>query len=230
MLSYNGTPMQLAHAIFEPSGDGPHPTIIALHGWGANAQDLLGLQPFLCDGRFLMICPQGPLEVPLGPRAVGYGWFPLTMDRPPDLPSIVSARDQLRAFLDAALERYPIDRKKIVALGFSQGGVMSYGLGLGEPDRFAAVAALSSWLPKEMVGLFSIKETNRLPPTLVQHGSADELIQIERARESIETLRGLSAPVTYREYDMGHEISPQSLAELSAWLKEKVLSPLIVAP
>ena len=225
--------MQLAHAIFEPSGDGPHPTILALHGWGANAQDLLGLAPHLSGGRFLVICPQGPLEVPLGPRAVGYGWFPLTMGRPPDLPAILAARDRLRAFLDAALERYPIDRKKIVALGFSQGGVMSYGLALGRPERFAAVAVLSSWLPKELANLFSVQNANdgnRLPPTLVHHGSADELIQIERARESIETLRGLCAQVTYREYDMGHEINPQSLAELSAWLEEKVLSPIILAP
>ena len=222
--------MQLAHALFEPSGDGPHPTILALHGWGANAQDLLGLAPFLCGGRFLVICPQGPLEVPLGGQAVGYGWFPLTLDRPPDLPAIVAARDRLRGFLDAAEKRYPIDKKKIVALGFSQGGVMAYGLALAAPERFAAVAVLSSWLPKELAGLFSTGDAKRLPPTLVQHGSLDELIDIARARDSIEILRGLNPQVTYREYDMGHEISPQSLAELSAWLEEKVLKPLIVAP
>jgi hypothetical protein len=29
---------------------------------------------------------------------------------------------------------------------------------------------------------------------------------------------------------MGHEISARSLADVSAWLEEKVLSPLIVAP
>jgi phospholipase/carboxylesterase len=222
--------MQLAHAVFEPSGEGPHPTILALHGWGAHALDLLGLAPYLGGGRFLVICPQGPLEVPLGGRAVGYGWFPLTLDRPPDVAAIVSARDRLRAFIDSALERYPIDRKKFVALGFSQGGVMAYGLALAEPERFAAVAVLSSWLPKELAGLFSTAEEKRLPPALVQHGSLDELIDIARARESIEILRGINPQVTYREYDMGHEISPQSLAELSAWLEEKVLSPLIVAP
>jgi len=221
--------MQLAHAIFEPAGDGPHPTIIALHGWGANAMDLLGLAPYLCDGRFLVICPQGPLEVPLGPRAVGCGWFPLTMGGPANVLEILSARDNLRAFLDSALQRYPIDRKKTVVLGFSQGGVMAYGLALGEPERFAALASLSSWLSKELVAAFSTKEIDGLPPMLVQHGSADELIQVERARESVETLRSLRAPLTYREYDMGHEISPQSLADLSAWLEQKVLSPIVLA-
>jgi len=28
--------------------------------------------------------------------------------------------------------------------------------------------------------------------------------------------------VDYREYDMGHEITSRSLADLSAWLQEKV--------
>ena len=42
--------MHLIHALFEPPGDGPHPTILALHGRGANALDLLGLAPYLCGG------------------------------------------------------------------------------------------------------------------------------------------------------------------------------------
>jgi hypothetical protein len=36
-------------------------------------------------------------------------------------------------------------------------------------------------------------------------------------------------PLTYREYDMGHEIRPRSLTDLSAWLDEKVLSPILLA-
>ena len=221
--------MQLVHAISEPSGEGPHPTIFALHGWGANAMDLLGLVPHLCDGRFLVICPQGPVEVPLGPGMAGYGWFPLTMGGPANIPAIVSARDQLRSFMDTAFERYPIDRRKTVVLGFSQGGVMAYGLALAEPERFAALVALSSWLPQELVAASAATKVDGFPPTLVHHGSEDDLIQVDRARESVERLRALRAPVTYREFDMGHQITSESLADLSAWLEEKVLSPIILA-
>ena len=221
--------MQLVHAISEPSGEEPYPTIFALHGWGASAMDLLGLAPHLCDGRFLVICPQGPVEVPLGPGMVGYGWFPLTLGGPADIPAIASARDQLRGFLQAAFERYPIDRRKSVVLGFSQGGVMAYSLALAEPECFAAVVALSSWLPQELAAAVSNLTAEAFPATLVHHGSEDDLIQVDRARESIEALRTLRAPVTYREYDMGHEISAESLGDLSAWLEEKVLSPIIIA-
>jgi phospholipase/carboxylesterase len=58
---------------------------------------------------------------------------------------------------------------------------------------------------------------------MVQHGAHDELIEVGRARQSVEALRPLHLAVTYRDYDMGHEISARSLTDLSAWLQEKVL-------
>lgn len=219
----------LIHTIYEPRGDGPHPTILTLHGRGANAFDLLGLAPYVAGGRFLMLCPQGPLEMPVGPGMNGYAWYPMSMGGPPDIGSILESRAKLEAFLQAALERYPIDRRKLVVLGFSQGGVMAHSLALASPERFAALAVLSSWLPQELVPHLSAGEAACTLPTLVQHGTRDELIEIDRARGSVERLRELRVPVTYREYEMGHEIDRESLADLSAWLEEKVLAPIVLA-
>lgn len=221
--------MQLIHTLYEPAGAGPHPAILTLHGRGANAFDLLGLAPFLCGGRFLMICPQGPLEMPVGPDAVGYAWYPMSMGGPPDIQAILSARGRLETFLDDCLERYPIDPRKLVALGFSQGGVLAYTLALSNPERFAALAALSSWLPVEAFQTVPASDAIKSLPTLVQHGEQDPMIQVDRARESVEKLREWRVPVTYREYDMGHEIRPRSLTDLSTWLAEKVLSPILLA-
>lgn len=220
--------MNLIHTIYEPSGVGPYPTILTLHGRGANALDLLGLAPYLCNGKFLMICPQGPLETPIGPDAFGYAWYPMSMGGPPDIGAILSSRKMLQQFLDTCLQRYPIDAKKLVVLGFSQGGVMAYSLALSSPERFAGLAVLSSWLPKELIAKLSIKEGVQSLPTVMQHGSQDQMIEVQRARDSVEQLRALRVPLTYREYDMGHEITPRGLSELSAWLEEKVLSPIIV--
>ncbi|MFQ5851084.1 MAG: alpha/beta hydrolase [Candidatus Binatia bacterium] len=221
--------MNLIHTIFEPGGEGPHPTILAIHGWGASASDLLALAPHICNGRFMVISPQGPIDTPVGPGAVGYGWFPISMDGPPDVPAILSARAQLRVFLDASLARYPIDRDKLIALGFSQGGAMAYSLALDEPERFAALVSISSRLSSDLLSNLPYAASARCLPTLVQHGSRDQLIKVDCARETVETLRNLRIPVTYREYDIGHEISPRSLADLSSWLEEKVLSPIVLA-
>jgi phospholipase/carboxylesterase len=219
--------VQLIHTLYQPVGDGPFPTVLTLHGRGANAFDLLGLAPHLCGGKFMMICPQGPLETPIGPEAVGYAWYPMSHDGVPDVEAMLSQQKKLQAFLDDCLKSYPIDPKKLVVLGFSQGGVMAYSLALANPERFAALAVLSSWLPKELLSRLNVTDAVQSLPTLVQHGTQDPMIEIARARSSVETLRQLRVPLTFREYPMGHEIGARSLAELSTWLEEKVIKPVI---
>jgi len=98
---------------------------------------------------------------------------------------------------------------------------------LASPERFAALAILSSWLPKELLPRLNVNDAVQSLPTLIQHGTQDSMIEVARARSSVETLRELRVPLTYREYEMGHEIRPRSLLDLSAWLEEKVLSPII---
>jgi len=218
--------MDLLHTIYEPAGNGPHPTVLALHGWGANAMDLLGLAPYLADGQFLVLCPQGRVEVPLGPM-VGYGWFPLTMNATADPHELERGIDAARSFLDAAEQRYPIDRKRTVIVGFSQGGVVAYALALRDPQRFAGLVALSSWLPEPMAQSLATANRQQLA-TLVHHGASDDLIDVARARESVERLRALQVPVAYREFDMGHQISAESIADLSTWLQDKILSPIVL--
>lgn len=214
--------MDLAHTLYEPAGSGPHPTVVALHGWGASAHDLIGVAPLLASGRVQMICPQGGLTVPLE-SASGFGWFPLTgTGQLFDAAAIARAGERVREFLARAEERYAIDPLKLVLAGFSQGGVLAYLVALSNPERFAGLAALSSWLPPPLASALAENEARRRLPTLVQHGSQDEIIAVARARQSVESLRALDVPVLYREYPMGHEISAVSLADLSTWLVETV--------
>src|SRR5687767_5046828 len=102
--------MELIHTLYQPAGKGPYPTLLTLHGRGANALDLLGLAPYICGGKFLVICPQGPLETPVGPGVTGYAWYPMSLGGPPDVDTMLSSREKLENFLDQCLARYPIDQ------------------------------------------------------------------------------------------------------------------------
>jgi len=218
--------MDLIHAAFEPHGGGPHPAILAMHGWGSNALDLLGLAPYIAGGRFLTIAPQGPVAVDIG-AINGYGWYQLRIGAPPDLEAMANASDRLIRFIDAALARYPINNRKLVAMGFSQGGVMAYNLAIRHPERFAAVVALSTWFPEELASCAGNREALAQLPTLVQHGRADEMIEVSKARSSIEHLRTFKMPLTYREYDCAHEITVDAIRDSSTFLSEKVLEPVV---
>ena len=217
--------MELLHTLHFPAGEGPFPTILALHGWGASAHDLLGLAPYLHGGQALVLCPQGPFGFEIGPGVRGYGWFPLG-ERGLDPVEFRKGAAALRAFVDEALARYPVERRKVVALGFSQGGVMAYDLALRDPGRFAGLAALSAWLPKPLSDSIPALPEHAGMPVLVQHGTADPMIEVARARESRDLLAARGVGLTYREYEMGHEIRPEALRDLVGWLEDKVLSPI----
>jgi phospholipase/carboxylesterase len=212
---------ELLYTAHVPAGEGPFPTLVLIHGWGANAHDLLGLAPLLHDGRALVLCPQGPVVVPIGGGEKGYGWFPLVPGQPPDPGEFRRGAELLRGFVEEARRRYPIDPQATVAGGFSQGGTMAYDLVLREPARYSGLLALSTWLPGPL-----LDDLPRLPeqdglPVLVIHGTADPLIDVERARESREALRRFGVGITYREFDMGHEIRPDALRVVLRWLEDR---------
>jgi phospholipase/carboxylesterase len=221
--------MELLYTAHVPAGPGPFATVLALHGWGASAHDLLGLAPLLRDGEALVLCPQGPVATPIGPHMTGYGWTPITRGRQGDPAAFARSADGIRAFLVEAQRRYPIDPEKLVILGFSQGGVMAYDFFLREPERFAGLAALSSWLPEEVALRRSPGAAHEKRPVLVMHGARDPMIDVERARESRDRLLRFGVSLRYREFDMGHEIAPAALRELRSWLDESALPRIYLA-
>jgi phospholipase/carboxylesterase len=218
--------MELLHTAQVPAGDGPFPTVIALHGWGANAHDLFGLAPYLHGGEAIVLCPQGPLAFDIGGGVPGYGWFPLGDGASFDPALFEKAVATLRRFVDEALARYPVEKRKVLLLGFSQGGVMAYALGLRDPARFAGLAALSSWLPDPLASSIAQQPEHAGLPVLVQHGTEDPMIPVDRARESRAALLRLGVAATYHEYEMGHEIRPEALQDLVTWMEDKVLQPV----
>ena len=221
--------MDLLYAAHVPMGEGPFPTVLALHGWGASAHDLIGLAPVLNGGEALVLSPQGPVGIrtPQGP--IGYGWYPLDEDHHASPAEVTRASESVLAFLDAAQERYPVDPRKIVLLGFSQGGALAFDLALRDCSRFAGLAALSSWMPEGLTAEIQPDSNHQNLPVLVVHGTEDPMVPVDRARESRQQLTALGVALTYREYEMGHEICAEALRDIVTWLDEKVLHPIQLA-
>jgi phospholipase/carboxylesterase len=210
--------MELMHTAHVPAGKGPFPTIVALHGFGANAHDLLGLAPMIQHGEALVLCPQGPMEIAVAPGQTAYGWFPLSQGGEIEPAALVGARGLLEAFLEDAIASYPVDPERLVLMGFSQGGVMAYDLALGRPERFRALVALSSWLPDAVVQGLRDDPARAALPTLLIHGSRDPMIPIENAQAARARLAELGIEAAWGEYEMGHEINPAALRDLVGWL------------
>ena len=201
--------------------DEAYPLVVLLHGFGANMADLASLAPALGRRGYVYVAPNGPLKVRIAPKQVGYAWTP---------PGGAGAEEYawrseelLAPLFDEVLERYRVPPGQAVLLGFSQGGGMTYRCGLGRPDVFAGLVALSSVLP-DLDVLRERLPSERTQQVFIAHGLHDDLVFLHLAQQAREFLEEAGYHPVYREYPMAHEISPELVADLAEWL-HRVLPP-----
>jgi phospholipase/carboxylesterase len=191
--------------------------LLLVHGYGADEHDLAPLAPYLDpEGAFFTVCPRGPITVePFG----GASWYDFT-DGGADEATLEGALIELDHAVDAACASRGLDRARSVWMGFSQGGSMVLALALrasGKP-RPAAVACLSGFLHEPDWLIYDWSATD-LPPVYVQHGTYDPMLPVERGRRAAERLEEQGLAVTFNEYPMQHEIRPESITDIRAWLR-----------
>jgi len=133
-----------------------------------------------------------------------------------------SSRRMIRKFLGEIVEAYDCDPKAVYLMGFSQGAMMSLAVALTYPGSAAGVVAMSGRVPPQTLEQIADKDTLIGLPIFVAHGARDMLLPINHGREARAMLSELPVELTYREYDMGHEISYDSLKDVTGWLKERL--------
>lgn len=213
--------LSLIHLVSQPKVEASTPPLLLLlHGVGSNEHDLFGLVPYL-DKRFLIISVRAPNT--LGPGS--YAWF--EVDFTPQGPAINPAqaeasRKALITFLDEAVNAYDADPKQIYLMGFSQGAIMSASVALTRPQLVAGVVLMSGRILPEIQPLIASNEELSGLPFLVVHGTADMVLPISYGRASRQLLSSLPVELTYHEYRIGHEVSQESLADVTAWLSAQL--------
>jgi len=197
--------------------------LLLLHGVGSHEGDLIGLGPNL-DGRFFIVSARAPLS--LGPGM--YGWFHVMLD--PVAPVInpdeaERSRQLLLQFIDEAAQAYGLDIHRVYLLGFSQGAIMSLSLALTRPDKLAGVVAMSGRILPEVLPRAAPPAAMRGLPVLVVHGTEDPVLPVHHGRAARDQLSALPVALTYREYPIGHYVSEESLADVTAWLRQRLDEP-----
>ncbi len=152
----------------------PAPTVLAFHGFGSSGREMEGLTGLstLADTEgFIAVYPQG-LNVPeingSGTATDTRSWNGGACCYPArGVVDDVGFVDALLADLDT---RVCVDTRRTFAMGFSNGGFLTYRLACERASRFAAVAAVAG---TEGV---SACTPSRPVPVLHFHGTADDVI------------------------------------------------------
>ena len=217
----NGQDLVLSHLVQQPRvGSVKPPLLILLHGVGSSEQDLFGLASYL-DPRFLILSARGPLTLMRG----SYAWFQVQWSgtRPIANPEQAdSSRQKIVEFIGQAVDAYHADANRVYLMGFSQGAIMSLSIMLTQPELLAGVAALSGRILPHVRKQAVPPERLDGFPVLVQHGVQDQVLSIEYGRDSRDYLESLPVDLTYREYEMGHQITDESLHDLTTWLSAQL--------
>ncbi len=221
------SPLPLTYRFQPPrqASPGSAPVLVMLHGIGSHEGDLIQLAPYL-DPRFAVLSLRAPIPLSMG----GFAWFDMTWTAEGPVGDPTQARDSLQIlsrFLDQVLDQglpagipdISLDPARVYLLGFSQGAIMSLYLALTQPEKLAGVVAMSGRLPKEMVAEAVESERMKHLAILAVHGRQDSVLPIHCGREIRDYFTPLPLNFTYREYEMGHEVSPQSLLDIQAWLQ-----------
>ncbi len=205
---------------------GNPPLLLLLHGYGANEDDLFSLAQYL-DDRFMIVSARAPVVL----QPMSYAWFNLGFTPQGvivDPEEVESGRQTLHKFIGEIVQGYKIDPNAVYLMGFSQGAMMSLAVALTYPGSAAGVVAMSGRMLPQTLGMIPDKDALKGLPIFVAHGARDMLIPINQGRDARAKLSELPVSLTYREYDMGHEISYDSLRDSTEWLKERLDQPSTV--
>ena len=209
----------------EGGGDGP--LVVLLHGFGAPATDLVGLWRVLDvpqGTRFAF--PGAPVDLGFGGRA----WWPL------DIPAIERAiaegrhrdlteahpegLDDARAQLTACLDDMAssLGPSKTILGGFSQGSMLALDFALHDRRKLDAVVLLSGTLLNEQAWVELMPQRRGLP-VFQSHGRRDPILSFEIASRLRDQLSSAGIAHEWMEFGGGHEIPPDVLARLGAFIR-----------
>ncbi|MEH2155844.1 alpha/beta hydrolase [Nostoc sp.] len=182
----------------------PAGLIVTLHGWGANAEDVASLLPLMKLPDYQFVLPNAPYPYPYSP--IGRAWYDLRVENMYE--GLAESRQLLTDFLESLETTTGVPLSRTILSGFSQGGAMT--LDVGSKLPLAGLVVMSAYLHPD--ALTAAK--SGIPPTLITHGRYDEVVPLKAALKAQETLKSLGVAVEYHEFDMGHEIYPETLEVL----------------
>ena len=197
--------------------------VIFLHGYGADANDLIGLAdplaPHLPNTRFL--APNAPQRCVNNP--MGYQWFPIPwLDGSPEEAARSSAARSAR-LLDAWLDEVAADGigpQRTVLVGFSQGTMMALQVGLRRQTPVAGIVGFSGRLldPHHLAA-----EITARPPVLLIHGDQDPVVPFASMAEAAEALSAAGVEtMTHVSRGTPHGIAPDGLGSALAFIRRQL--------
>lgn len=215
------TDLPLAYLEQTQSDARNEPLVIFLHGFGSNEEDLFGIKDAL-PSTWTYLSARAPMPV----DSQGYRWFTKTPgdgDYNGETADLHRSAALIEDFVGKATAKYHTQSDRVFLVGFSQGAIMSYEVGLRKPALVRGIAALSgSVLPVLKAELKPSESLGKLA-IFIGHGTLDQALPYASATRANEVLVGLGLTPEFHGYPgMPHTVSETEVQDLKAWLEKSL--------
>jgi phospholipase/carboxylesterase len=211
------TDLALPYLASSPAAAKDAPLVIFLHGYGSDERDLFGIKGDLSpDYTYLSV--RAPLDVDGG----GHKWFSQDTDVA-DYEGVTSDIDTsttlLTQFIEQATKKYSTQPDKVILIGFSQGAMMTYQIGLQHPELVRGIAPLSGKILSALNARLKPDDRLKNLKVFIGHGTADTRVAYSGATNANEALKKLALAPEFHAYPgLGHSINGNEISDLDKWL------------
>lgn len=213
------------------TGPAPRHAVIWLHGLGADGHDFEPIVPQLlrpgCPALRFVFPHAAVRPISLNGGLPMRGWYDIAgfdLSQRQDEVGVRAAIGEVESLIDREASR-GIDESRIVLAGFSQGGAVALAAGLRHGRKFAAIVALSTYLPvAEAIGQ-ERDAANASTPIFMAHGAFDPVVPQVLGERSRDRLREWGYTVDWHSYPMAHQVCPQEIADLADFLEVRWTTP-----
>jgi phospholipase/carboxylesterase len=101
----------------------------------------------------------------------------------------------------------------VILCGFSQGGLLAIDVGFRTKQKLAGIVVMSGAIYEQDLPPFSTDI-----PVLMVHGTEDDMIPVLAARRARRILESHGIRPEYHEFEMGHFVTPESIAVVRAFI------------
>ncbi len=189
--------------------------IFLLHGYGSNEEDLYSLKEFF-PSNYITISLRAPISIGLN----SYAWYSINfennIDRWIDTDEAINAKNIIINDILLHLKDLDFTSERVSLLGFSQGAILSWSIGMEYPNLIKNILPLSGFYHSEITKN-NLNHKFRLN-SFSSHGINDQVIPVDWARRGIQSLSKYKVNIEFKEYESGHEINNENLRDVIKWL------------
>ncbi|TKJ43901.1 hypothetical protein CEE36_01945 [candidate division TA06 bacterium B3_TA06] len=189
-----------------------YPLIVALHGFGDRMSSYVGTARSFYPADAIGLYPETPFPFERDDGELGWAWY---MWGTPEFhkATVEQSTRWVLQCIQQVKEDYPVDPRKVFLYGFSQGGMMTYEVGIRYPELFRGLIPVGGWFEVEIDSIHPLDSAASSLAVRALHGAYDNVVDFADGKAAVDTLAEHGVPAEILRYPCKHQITMEMVED-----------------